>query len=156
MKRRSDRVILLIAIFKLAKSALLIAAGIGLLSLVHHDVARVLTRGAELIRVDPNGRTAHAAIAKLDGLGTTRQELLGAGTFLYAAIFGAEGACLLTRKRWAEWFTVIVTASFVPLEVYEIAREPHLVRIVVLVANLAIVAYLIWRLRRERGERLHV
>jgi uncharacterized membrane protein (DUF2068 family) len=55
----------------------------------------------------------------------------------------------MLRRRWAEWFTVIVTASLVPVEVYEILRHPRPVRIAVLAANLAIVCYLVVRLRRR-------
>jgi uncharacterized membrane protein (DUF2068 family) len=156
MERRSDRVILLIAIFKLAKASLLVLAGIGVLRFVHEDAARAIEHGAELIRIDPHGHYAQAVIAKVDRIDPTRAELIGIATFVYAAVFATEGLGLLTRKRWAEWFTVIVTASFVPLEAYEIAKEPHPLRIVVLLVNLAIVAYLVWRLKHERGERLHV
>jgi uncharacterized membrane protein (DUF2068 family) len=31
----------------------------------------------------------------------------------------------------ARWFTVIATSSLLPIEVYEIAREPHLVRVLI-------------------------
>lgn len=139
----------LIGAFKLVKVALLIVVGIGLLHFVHRDAAPALERGAELIRIDPQGHYARTAIAKIGGLGATREELLGLGTFAYAAVFATEGIGLIMRRRWAEWFTVIVTGSFVPFEIYEIAKEAHPIRIVLLIANLAIVAYLIWRLKTD-------
>src|SRR5262249_47735664 len=52
---------------------------------------------------------------------------------------------LLLKKRWAEWLTVLVTASFVPFEVYEIAQRGGAAKIAALVLNVAIVAYLGWR-----------
>jgi uncharacterized membrane protein (DUF2068 family) len=70
--------------------------------------------------------------------------------FVYASVFMVEGVGLIARRRWAEWFTVLVTASFVPLEIYEIARHPDAIRIAALVVNLAIVAYLVMRLRQRR------
>ena len=51
------------------------------------------------------------------------------------------------RKRWAEYFTVISTAVFIPLEVYEIFHRFTGVKVGVLAVNVAIVWYLIQRLR---------
>ena len=45
---------------------------------------------------------------------------------LHVLLFGDffdEGVSLLLRKRWAEYFTVIVTASFIPLEIYELVKK---------------------------------
>ena len=49
---------------------------------------------------------------------------------------------LYLRKPWARWFTIIATSSLIPIEVYEIVRKPDLTRVLVLAANVAIVAYL--------------
>jgi uncharacterized membrane protein (DUF2068 family) len=61
-----------------------------------------------------------------------------------------EGVGLALRKRWAEYLTIVSTASLLPLEVYEIAKRPDAARIVVLLANIAIVAYLVIEVRRTR------
>jgi uncharacterized membrane protein (DUF2068 family) len=68
--------------------------------------------------------------------------------FVYAGLMTIEGVGLLLGKRWAEYFTVIVTASLVPFEVWEIVRHATVIRISALVINAAIVIYLIARLRR--------
>ena len=39
-------------------------------------------------------------------------------------------------KPWAEWFTTLITASLVPLELFEIQRHPTLARIIVLLLTL--------------------
>jgi len=54
------------------------------------------------------------------------------------------------RKHWAEYFTVITTAALIPLELYELARHFSWAKIVVLLVNVAIVVYLIARLRSPR------
>ncbi|PYN77642.1 MAG: hypothetical protein DMD96_23070 [Candidatus Rokuibacteriota bacterium] len=66
----------------------------------------------------------------------------------YSALFLSEGIGLLLRKRWAEYFTVIVTGSLIPLELYEIARRPTGVRVAVSLLNVSIVWYLARGLRR--------
>jgi uncharacterized membrane protein (DUF2068 family) len=53
-------------------------------------------------------------------------------------------------KRWAEWFSVIITSSLLPLEIYEIHRHPSPIKILVLILNIAVVGYLIDRIRKER------
>jgi uncharacterized membrane protein (DUF2068 family) len=60
-----------------------------------------------------------------------------------------EGTGLLLRKRWAEYLTVIATGSFVPMEIYEIFRHCTISRIGLLIANLAILAYLTWVIRQK-------
>jgi uncharacterized membrane protein (DUF2068 family) len=55
-----------------------------------------------------------------------------------------EGVGLLKKRRWAEWLTVGVTASFIPLEIYEIVRRLSPGKIAALVLNLGILIYLLW------------
>jgi uncharacterized membrane protein (DUF2068 family) len=56
------------------------------------------------------------------------------------------------RRHWAEWLTVISTGSLIPLEFWELSQRPGLGKLSVTVVNVAIVAYLALRLRRERRE----
>jgi uncharacterized membrane protein (DUF2068 family) len=65
---------------------------------------------------------------------------------VYAALFLTEGIGLWFLKRWAEWFTVIITGSLVPLECYEIFRRPMPIKILLLIINIAIVGYLLYRI----------
>ena len=72
---------------------------------------------------------------------------LSVGTFIYAALFVTEGVGLLLRKRWAEYFTLITTGGFIPLEIYELARHFSVAKVVVTVINVLIVWYLAMRMR---------
>jgi uncharacterized membrane protein (DUF2068 family) len=67
--------------------------------------------------------------------------------FGYAILMGTEGVGLYLRRSWARWFTIGATSSLMPIEVYEVAREPGIVRVVILLINAALVVYL-WR-RKE-------
>jgi uncharacterized membrane protein (DUF2068 family) len=53
-------------------------------------------------------------------------------------------------KRWAEYFTIIATSSFIPLEIYEIFHHANITKIVVLLINVAVVWYLVLELRRYK------
>ena len=75
-------------------------------------------------------------------------EELSFGSFFYAALVLTEGVGLWMKKRWAEYFTIIMTCSLIPLELYEIAKRFTVTRIAFLVVNLAIVWYLFIQLRK--------
>ena len=63
-----------------------------------------------------------------------------------------EGTGLVLRKRWAEWLTIVVTSSFVPFEAYELVHKPGVGKAVALVVNVAIVVYLIVRVRQKQQD----
>lgn len=141
-----DRVLRFIALFKFVKAALLIAIGISAFKLLHKDVATVLTHWIEALRLDPGAHLIDAALGKAAAVRGAQIKKIGWGSFLYAGLFLAEGTGLWRRKRWGEWLTVIITSSLVPLEIYEMHRHFSMVKVLVLVANLAIVGYLIYHI----------
>jgi uncharacterized membrane protein (DUF2068 family) len=143
----------LIAAFKLFKGLVLLAVGIGALKLLHKDVAFEVEHWADMFRVDPNNRYIHHFLAKVSNLNPKKLRELSVGTFFYSAMLLTEGTGLLLGKRWAEYFTVIATSSFIPLEIYEIARRVDAARIVLLLINIAIVIYLVLELYRDREHR---
>ena len=149
MKSSQNGLIRLVALFKLLKAALLIIGGIGLLKLIHMDVATELDHWIVKLGFDPGSHYVNQAIQKATNLSPNKIKELGLTSFVYAALFLTEGIGLWLLKRWAEWLTVIITSSLVPLEVYEICRHPTPIRIIVLVINIAIVGYLIYRIAKE-------
>ncbi len=148
MKSSGDRLLRMIAIFKFFKAGLLIALGIGLFKLLHKDLGDVLIRWTEALRIDPGSHFVNLALEKAARVSPARVKKLGLGSFLYAGLFLAEGTGLWLRKRWGEWLTVIITASLVPVEIYEICRHFSYVKIAVLAINVAVVVYLIYHMRR--------
>jgi uncharacterized membrane protein (DUF2068 family) len=65
-------------------------------------------------------------------------------TLTYATVFAIEGIGLWMQRRWAEWLTVIITASLIPMELWELFHRPSLGAAGVLIANMLIVGYLYW------------
>jgi uncharacterized membrane protein (DUF2068 family) len=148
--QKSPAALLAIGIFKLVKGLLLVATGLGALSLLHKDLFDTIGRWVTVLRVDPDNHYIHAAIGKLLNVTPKQLREIGAGTFFYAALLLTEGIGLLLRKHWAEYFTVITTAGLIPLEIYELVKHFTAVKVAVLVVNVAIVVYLVMRLRSER------
>jgi uncharacterized membrane protein (DUF2068 family) len=149
-RSRGDRLLELIGLFKLVKAAFLVLAAVGAFYALDPDVRHSL----QTIVADADRARLTRWVAKIGDLDPVRLRELGFGGLLYAALFLVEGVGLLRRKRWAEWVTIVITGSFVPLEVYELVERRSLVKALVLVANLAIVAYLAGR--RVLDHRRHV
>ena len=142
-------IILLIATFKLAKGLLLVAVGIGALKLLRHDVASSLAHWVAVLRVDPDNRYVNKLVAWLLAVNRRKLEEISVGTFFYAALFLTEGTGLALGKRWAEYFTIIVTGSFIPLETYELIHRFSVGKLIVVATNVAVVLYLALRLQRR-------
>jgi uncharacterized membrane protein (DUF2068 family) len=149
-KESHSRGLRVIAAFKLLKAFALLALGIGALRLLHQDVAAVVEHWTNIFRGDPHNHYINFLLEKLAKVDDRRLKELSIGTFIYSAIFFTEGMGLWFRKRWAEYFTIITTASFLPLEVYELVRRFSGGKVLALVINLAVVAYLARELRRTR------
>jgi uncharacterized membrane protein (DUF2068 family) len=149
MTSSERRLLRLIALFKFLKTSILIVAGVGILKLMHNDAATTLDHWFARLGLAPGNRFVDLAISKAANLPPNRIKDLGLGSFVYAALFLTEGIGLWMLKHWAEWFTVVITASLVPLEVWEIHRHPTAVKILVLVINIAVVGYLLYRIRKE-------
>jgi uncharacterized membrane protein (DUF2068 family) len=84
---------------------------------------------------------------KLFSLRSSTLHLVGLGVLGYAVLEGVEAVGLWRQKRWAEYLTLVATALFIPLEVYEIVHKGSPLKVVALVVNVAIVVYLLYAKR---------
>jgi uncharacterized membrane protein (DUF2068 family) len=143
-----SRGLMIIAAFKLLKGLALLAVGIGAHTLIHKDLDLVVEHWVDIFRIDPNNHYFHALLERFTNLDPQRLKQLSFGTFFYAAMLLTEGTGLAFGQRWAEYFTIIATSSFIPVELYEIFRHVTLMKLVLLLINLAVVGYLAMELRR--------
>ena len=49
----------------------------------------------------------------------------------------------MARQRWAEYLTLLVTASLLPVEVYELTERVPPFKVIAFVINVAVVVYLL-------------
>jgi uncharacterized membrane protein (DUF2068 family) len=133
----------LIGAFKLLKTLTLIAVGVGVLK-------------GWATHFTPNNVYANRLIAHVSSLDEKQLDALGIGSFVYAALFATEGIGLMLRKVWAEYLTIVITTSFIPLEIYEMVEHESVAKGVVIALNVAIVIYLVVDLRHgHRRRRRH-
>jgi uncharacterized membrane protein (DUF2068 family) len=147
---RGDGALLVIAIFKFIKGAVLLALTFGALTFfLHKDVASEVEQWLDQLRVDPDNRFIGALLSKLQLVHTKELKELSALGAGYAALFLTEGTGLLFRQRWAEWLTIIATSSLMPFEIYELIQKFTALRLVALLVNAAVVLYLIYLVRQK-------
>ncbi len=144
--RKPDRALRAIAWYKFVKAALLIAIALGTLRLLRPDVAGVAERWVAALSLRHDRRVVGQLIALALGMSPRRLHAFVIGVLVFAALFTTEGVGLWMGKRWAEYLTVVATTLFVPLEIFELTRAVTVPRVAALVINLAVVAFLVWRL----------
>ncbi len=145
-----DNGLVLIGLFKLVKAVFFFCVGIGVIHLLHKDLSDEVMRLATALRFDPESRIVSLLMDKVDLIDAHRLREIGFATFAYSALALTEGVGLLREKVWAEYLTVVLTISFLPWELYELARHPNWFRLGLLVINLGVLWYLIWLLKRKR------
>jgi uncharacterized membrane protein (DUF2068 family) len=141
-----------IGVAKLASGVLALAVGFGLFRLFQSDFAVDLESWVRRLRLDPDNRLIHAAMASAVKLEAGHRRLIEAGAFFYGTLHLVEGFGLVRGKNWGAFLTIIATSSLIPLELYEIGREPSALRILVLAVNAAFVVYLIRYEARRRED----
>jgi uncharacterized membrane protein (DUF2068 family) len=135
--------LVLIGAVKLLKAVLLVALGFGALKLLHRDLVDTVTRWFVDMRFDPEGRLVTLILEKISGISAHRLRQISIGIFCYAAMDVIEGTGLVLELWWAEYLTLIVTASFLPWELFEILRHITRAKVVIALLNLAVVIYLV-------------
>jgi uncharacterized membrane protein (DUF2068 family) len=147
---KKHRGLMAIAALKFVNGFGLLAIGLGALHYLHGDIEKDVAHWMELLRADPHNKYLIWLLEKLSNVDEHRLRQLSVGTFFYSALFLLEGTGLAMAKRWAEYLTIITTASLMPLEIYEIYARMTVPRIVVLVVNIVVVWYLAVELKRTK------
>jgi uncharacterized membrane protein (DUF2068 family) len=150
-----DVVLRLIAIYKLIKAMISFSLGIGLLRMVHQNVATFLkTFVIDPFHFDPESRFWAGALDQASKITPHSLRLFSYAAFFYALIFLTEGIGLYLRKHWAEYMVLISTGSLLPIEFYEIYLQLTWWKVGVVLGNVAILLYLIHRLWLDSRNRL--
>jgi uncharacterized membrane protein (DUF2068 family) len=144
---RKDRpgMIVAIGVFRLVKATLLFGAGAALLVTSPVRIANAFQKILTGLGTMPGYQTAQTLADKFDQLDDGSIKQFALAMIGYGAVFLVEGVGLVLRKRWAEWLTVVVTTSFIPIEIYELVKHPGAGKVGALLINIAIVAYLVAR-----------
>jgi uncharacterized membrane protein (DUF2068 family) len=124
--------------------------GFGALRLLHHDVADLLNRLADQLRVNTEGRMISFLLNRSELVDDRMLKRISIFVFCYAALGLVEGIGLMLEKVWAEYFTALITASFLPFEIIELFHRVTWIRVGLFAVNLAVLAYLVGLILQNR------
>jgi uncharacterized membrane protein (DUF2068 family) len=145
-----DTGLFVIGLFKLAKAIFFVGIGLGALHFIHHDLSDSVDHLIRELHMDPESRVVDLVTDQVALITHHKLRLISLGTLLYAALCCTEAYGLLRRKVWAEFVTLWLSTSFLPWELFELVRHPSWWHLTILAANLIVVGYLLWMLRRKK------
>jgi len=138
-----------VAMLEAAKGLIVLLTGFGLFSLLHRDVqhfAEILVRHAHLNPASHIPRIFLAYAARLDDAHLLQ---LAAAALAYAAVRMVEAYGLWFGRAWGEGFAAASGAVYLPFELHELVHRPGWLPACLAALNLAVVAFMIYSLRRR-------
>jgi len=148
-RQRQRNALRAIAAFETVKGLAAIAASIGLVSLVHHDLRHLAYALIGHYHLDPDAHWPKVLLADVDWLSNANLRNLVLGAWAYAAVRIAEGYGLWRDRAWAEWLAALSGSLYLPFEANHLIAFPTAINGAVLLGNLGVVVYMVWRLRRR-------
>ena len=150
-----------IAIFEGLKGVLVLAAGFGLLSLLHRDLREIAGHMVHHLHLNAASHYPSIFIEAAAKMTDSRLWLIAAGAAGYAAVRFVEAYGLWFARWWAEWFAAIAGGVYIPFEIRSLFHGHHpIYAAIALLINGFIVAVMVgtlmrnYRLRRIAQERI--
>jgi uncharacterized membrane protein (DUF2068 family) len=143
----------LIGLFKIGKAILLLATTYGIYQLLDAAIIDRLHEWVYSLTDNFERRLLTRALAWIDSLSRSHISGLVVVTAAYTSVLLVEGVGLWYRQVWAEWLTVIASASLIPFEITQVLSPGHQHRLAVtgaMIINILIVCYLVHMLRQRR------
>ena len=149
-RTRSDRLLPWIAAERTLRATVLFLVGIALIADPDHNWGKSVANFARDLGLNPNSNGIEKIIHKLHAISSDRYAVYGIIALAYGALEAVEGYGLWRRGRWGEYLTVLATSLLFVPEIWEIANKASPLKVGALLVNIAVVAYLIFRLRSGR------
>ena len=144
-----------IILYKLIKAALEVLLGVAAVFLVTRGAeAGAATLAEVLLEHFTGGWALEAATLIVMAATSGHVKFVAVASFADAALSAVEGLALRAGRWWAPWLVVTATAALLPWELIEIFVHPKWGRLVILIINVLVVAYLMRTVARERSVRL--
>ena len=142
-RHAGDRPLIWIASYNLGKGLLFLTLALGFLGFLHKDVDTIVGNWLAWLGVSLENEHVAALLVRLDLVTDNQLKVFSGIAFLLGGIFVTEGIGLLFKQRWAEFLTVVVTASFIPVEMFESFKHFGPAKMILLTVNVVIVWFLV-------------
>jgi uncharacterized membrane protein (DUF2068 family) len=143
-----------IAVFEGVKGLAALAAGIGFLGLLHHDLHQLALALLWRFHLDPALHYPALLLHYADLLSAIDLRTLAPVAIAYIAVRMLEAWGLWMDKVWAEWLGALSGALYIPLEIAHLMHRTTVANAAVLLGNIAVVAFLafqLWQRRHRHG-----
>ena len=149
VNHRVRRAVQGVAIFEAFKGLIALAALVGLLELIHHDLHRTASQWMQHLGLVPTARYTSWLIQAIDWISTTpAQTILFTGSS-YIGLRWLEAWALWKDKSWGEWLGILSSSLYIPFEVHHIWASLSWFGIAILLTNMLVILLLIARLRQR-------
>ena len=142
-----------IAMFEVTKAAIVLLLSCGLFHLMHKNLDEVAERLVQVLHVNPEGKLSNLFFELASHSSDRNLWVLALGTLAYASVRSTEAYGLWREREWAQWFSLLSTALYLPPELYWILRDPSWFKCAVLVTNIATFLFML-SLRVNRHSRV--
>jgi uncharacterized membrane protein (DUF2068 family) len=146
-----------IAVFEGIKGIAALAAIVGVLDLMHHDVRHLAIELIGRFHLNPVAHYPSILLHYADILphANLRSLVLLASVYISARLLECIG--LWNGRAWAEWLGALSGGLYVPFEFAHLMHRPSVITGVVLVVNVFLVGFLafqLWQRRHRAGSQV--
>ncbi len=141
-----------IAIFEAAKGVAMLLAAFGLLAFLHENIEAVAVSLLLHLHLDPQTHYPHFFLQLASHVGDKQIWLFALYAFFYASLRCLEAYGLWFNLRWGQWIAVISGGLYLPIEVFEVLKQFSWLKLLVLVGNVAVVVFMVYKIKYEHVE----
>jgi uncharacterized membrane protein (DUF2068 family) len=139
-----------VALLEAAKGSVVLLAGAGALSFIHHDVQHFAERVIRHLHLDPASDSPRIFLEFAARATDSRLGTLAAFAAAYSLVRFVEAFGLWKEMRWAEWFAAVSGGLYIPFEIFNLLHGHLWLSLSALVINVAVVAVMVNALYRGR------
>jgi len=137
------------------KGFVALAAGLGLIGLLHRDLHHVAAALIGHIGLDPGARYPALFLHEVDLLRDANSRSLLLAAAGYALVRFLESYGLWHERAWGEWLGALSGALYVPFELRHLIHRPTVATAIVIAANIVVVGFLVWQIWSRRRVSIH-
>jgi len=138
-----------IAVVEAIKGIVVLAASIGLLSLLHQDMHQLAHEVVRHFSMQPSAHYPTILLHYADLLDNINLRSLVLLAFSYAVIRLIEAYGLWNELAWGEWLGVLSGGIYIPFEIVHFVDKPSAIGATIFFLNVFIVGFLAIRLYRR-------
>jgi len=139
--------------FEVTKGAIVLLLGCGVFHLMHKNLDELVERVVQVLHVNPEGKLSNLFFELASHSSDRNLWVLALGTLAYASVRSTEAYGLWREREWAQWFSLLSTALYLPPELYWMLHHPNWLKCAVLVINIATFLFML-SLRVNRHSRV--